>query len=98
MDPRPAPKASWISVALLGLFIAALFDVAVPFALEWWADDNARLSRHMGTARAMNAAFENVVALHAILPLRIIGAIAALVCWIIAASRYVGARRRAEHK
>jgi hypothetical protein len=87
-----------MSVALLGLFILALFDVAVPFGLEWWADGNARLSRHLGTAQAMNAAFENVVALHAILPLRIIGAIAALACWIIAASRFVAERHRSPHK
>jgi hypothetical protein len=96
--PSVPPRASWTSVALLGLFILALFDVAVPFGLEWWADDNARLSRHLGTAQAMNAAFENVLALHAILPLRVIGAIAAIVCWIIAASRYAAQRRRPRHK
>ena len=89
----PRTKASWQSVVLLGLFVLVLFDFVVPFALEWWADANAREARHLDTAAAMSAAFQNVVALHAILPLRIIGAIAAAVCGIIAISRFMAQRR-----
>jgi hypothetical protein len=89
----PRTKASWQSVLLLGLFVLVLFDFVVPFALEWWADANAREARHLDTAAAMSAAFQNVVALHAILPLRIIGAIAAAVCGIIAISRFIAQRR-----
>ena len=88
------PKASWVSVAALGLFVLLLFDVVVPFALQWWADGNARTARHLDTASAMSAAFQNVVALHAVLPLRIIGGLATAVCWAIALSRFL-ARRRA---
>jgi hypothetical protein len=88
-----APKSSWWSVALLGAFILVLFDVAVPLALLWWADDNARTARHLDTAQAMSAAFQNVVALHAILPLRIIGALAALACGVIAGARFMAQRR-----
>jgi hypothetical protein len=88
------PKASWVSVAVLGLFVLLLFDVVVPFALQWWADGNARTARHLDTASAMSAAFQNVVALHAILPLRILGGLAAAVCGIIALTRFL-ARRRA---
>jgi len=90
----PRPKASWTSVALLGLFILALFDFVVPFALQWWADSSARDMAHLDTASAMSAAFQTVVALHAILPLRIIGAAAAAVCGAIAATRLVAHRRR----
>jgi hypothetical protein len=90
---QPGPKASWVSVAILGLFVLLLFDVVVPVALQWWADDHARIYRNAGTAQAMNAAFQNVVALHAILPLRIIGAIAAAACWLIAARRFMLQRR-----
>jgi hypothetical protein len=90
----PRPKASWVSVALLGLFVLVLFDLVVPFGLEWWADQNARDARHLDTASAMSAAFRNVVALHAILPLRVIGALAAAACAIIALSRFLAQRRR----
>lgn len=90
----PRPKASWVSVAVLGLFVFLMFDVVVPFALQWWADANARDARHLDTASAMNAAFQNVVALHAVLPLRVIGALAAAVCWIIALARFLAQRRR----
>jgi hypothetical protein len=86
-------KSPWWSVALLGAFVLVLFDVAVPLALEWWADGNARSAPHLDTAQAMSAAFQNVVALHAILPLRIIGALAALVCGAIAGARFVAQRR-----
>jgi len=88
------PKSSWVSVAVLGLFVLLLFDVIVPLALEWWADGNARTARHLDTASAMSAAFQNVVALHAILPLRIIGGLATAACWALALSRFL-ARRRA---
>jgi len=87
------PKASWVSVAVLGLFVLLLFDVVVPLILEWWADSNALTARHLDTACAMSAAFQNVVALHAILPLRIIGTIAALVCGGIAVARFMAERR-----
>lgn len=87
------PKASWASVAVLGLFVLLLFDFGVPFALQWWADDNARTARHLDTASALSAAFQNVVALHAILPLRIIGGLATAACWIIALARYLARRR-----
>jgi hypothetical protein len=80
-------------VALLGLFVLAMFDVVVPYALEWWANSNALEARHLDTASAMSAAFQNVVALHAILPLRVIGAVAAVACWIVAATRLVAQRR-----
>ena len=89
----PRPKASWVSVALLGLFVLLLFDFIVPFALQWWADGNALTARHLDTSSAMSAAFQNVVALHAILPLRIIGGLATAVCWIIALSRFRAQRR-----
>ena len=92
----PRPKASWASVALLGAFVLLLFDFLVPFALQWWADENARSSRHLDTASAMSAAFQNVVALHAILPLRIIGGLATALCWAIALSRFLGQRRKPE--
>lgn len=87
------PKAPWWSVALLGGFILVVFEAAVPLALQWWADENARTARHLDTAQAMSAAFQNVVALHAILPLRIIGAIAALACALIAGLRFAAERR-----
>jgi hypothetical protein len=90
---RASTKAPWTQVALLGLFVLLLFDFLVPYALQWWADENARTARHLDTASAMSAAFENVVALHAILPLRIIGALATAVCWIIAAARFLRARK-----
>jgi hypothetical protein len=94
MSPLTArPKSAWWSVALLGAFILVLFDVAVPLALQWWADENARTAHHLDTAQAMSAAFQNVVALHAILPLRIIGTIAGLACGCIAAARFVAQRR-----
>jgi hypothetical protein len=83
-----------VSVAVLGLFVLLLFDFVVPLALQWWADGNARTARHLDTASAMSAAFQNVVALHAILPLRVIGGLAAAVCWIIALARFL-ARHRA---
>jgi hypothetical protein len=89
----PRPKASWKSVAILGAFVLVLFDVVVPLGLQWWADSHVRIARHMDTASAMSAAFQNVVALHAILPLRIIGSIAAAVCWIVAAARFTAERR-----
>jgi len=91
--PATRPKSPWWSVALLGVFILVLFDVVVPIALQWWADGNARTARHLDTAQAMSAAFQNVVALHAILPLRIIGTIAALVCGAIAVARFMAQRR-----
>ena len=87
------PKSPWWSVALLGAFILVAFDVVAPLVLEWWADENARSARHLDTAQAMSAAFQNVVALHAILPLRIIGALAALACAIIAGLRFAAERR-----
>jgi hypothetical protein len=90
---RASTKAPWTQVALLGLFVLLLFDFLVPYALQWWADENARTARHLDTASAMSAAFENVVALHAILPLRIIGALATAVCWIIAAARFLRPRK-----
>jgi len=87
------PKSPWWSVALLGAFVLVVFDFAVPFALQWWANENARTVGHLDTAQAMSAAFQNVVALHAILPLRIIGTIAAVVCGLIAAARFRAQRR-----
>ncbi len=89
----PRPKASWVSVAVLGLFVLLLFDVVVPWVLQWWADSIVRTARHLDTASAMSAAFQNVVALHAILPLRIIGALATAVCWAIALARFLAQRR-----
>ena len=89
----PRPKSPWWSVALLGLFVLVVFDLVVPFALQWWADGNARTAGHLDTAQAMSAAFQNVVALHAILPLRIIGTAAAVVCLLIAAKRFRSERR-----
>ena len=94
MSAARRPKASWLSLAILGLFVLLLFDFLVPLALQWWADGNARTARHLDTASAMSAAFQNVVALHAILPLRILGGLATAVCWIIALARFL-ARRRA---
>lgn len=93
MAQRP-PKAPWTHVALLGLFVLVLFDFVVPYALQWWAEGNLRGVRHLDTASAMSVAFENVVALHAILPLRIIGAVAALACFVVAGVRFARRRRR----
>ena len=87
------PKAPWQHVVLLGLFIVVLFEFLAPYALEWWADENARGARHLDTASAMSAAFENVVALHAVLPLRIIGGVAAGACAVVAVMRFRAQRR-----
>jgi hypothetical protein len=91
---QPPPKAPWTHVALLGLFVLVLFDFVAPWILEWWANTNARDARHLDTAGAMSAAFQNVVALHAILPLRIIGGVAAAACALVAALRFAAQRRR----
>jgi hypothetical protein len=86
--PVRPPRASWRSLAILALVILLVFDVALPYALQWWAQETLRVYGKADVAQAMNAAFQVAVLLRAIIPLQIIGAIAALVCAGIAVMRF----------
>jgi hypothetical protein len=86
--PVRPPKASWRAIAILALVILLVFDVALPYALQWWAQETLRVYGKTDVAQTMNAAFQVAVILRAIIPLQIIGAIAALVCAGIAVMRF----------
>jgi hypothetical protein len=88
MTASANPKASWRALAILALLILLVFDVALPYALQWWAQETMRVYAKADVAQAMNAAFQVAVLLRAVIPLQIIGAVTALVCAGLAAVRF----------
>lgn len=93
LAPGAPAKASWRAIAILALVILVVFDVALPYALQWWAQETLRVYSKSDVAQAMNAAFQVAVLLRAVIPLQIIGAIAALVCAGIAVLRFARRER-----
>ena len=78
-----ARRQSWQGAALLGSGLFLLLAVALPLGIEWWIHEHASAMTGPGSARLAHV-MEYRVLLRFVLPLKVLGSLAAIGCWLVA--------------
>lgn len=81
---KAAGRRSWKGALVLGLLLFLVVGVAMPYGIEWWSEARTQASQQTNAGRVIAPAMHQILMLRAVLPLRIIGTTAGILCLLIA--------------